>query len=229
MTQEPEQPQDETLDDAGTEGTSAGGRVEIDDSMAIEVQLAEAQDKILRLQAELQNTRKRAQREANDMVRYAAMPLLREIIPVIDNANFGVQAAQKSPTLRVGSVSELLADFGKRVEAEVGKGRSFTDEELKKAAEDYVQSKAGEGDHTVLDGLKLLTQQLIEVLQRGGCQRIESVGQTFDPEQHSAMQQMPSADVPAMTILYEVRPGFRLHDRVVRPAEVIVSSGPPEG
>ena len=58
-------------------------------------------------------------------------------------------------------------------------------------------------------------------------QAIESVGEPFDPNLHEALQQVPSADHPPMTVVQELEKGYTLHDRVVRPSKVIVSSGPP--
>jgi molecular chaperone GrpE len=56
---------------------------------------------------------------------------------------------------------------------------------------------------------------------------IEALGQPFDPNLHEAVQQIPSADYPPMTVLQEVERGYKLHDRVVRPTKVIVSAASP--
>ena len=54
---------------------------------------------------------------------------------------------------------------------------------------------------------------------------MEAIGQPFDPNLHEAIQMQP-ADEPANTIIMEVQTGYTLHDRVVRPAKVIISTGP---
>ena len=61
-----------------------------------------------------------------------------------------------------------------------------------------------------------------------GCQPIESVGHEFDPNVHEAIAQMPSQEYPAGIVMQEVAAGYLLHDRVVRPSSVIVSSGNPQ-
>ena len=59
--------------------------------------LAEANDRVLRTQAELENYRRRARREMEDQARYAAMPLLRDLMPVLDNMQRAIEAAEKKP------------------------------------------------------------------------------------------------------------------------------------
>ena len=75
----------------------------------------------------------------------------------------------------------------------------------------------------LLDGVKLVAQQLEGVLARHNTKRIEALGKPFDPNVHAAILQQPSADQPANTVLQVAQEGYQLHDRVVRPAQVIVS------
>jgi len=81
---------------------------------------------------------------------------------------------------------------------------------------------------SLIDGIKMVKQQLHDTLARHSVIGIESVGQPFDPNLHEAIRHLPSSEQPAMTVLEEVEQGYKLHDRVVRPSKVIVSSGPPE-
>ena len=81
---------------------------------------------------------------------------------------------------------------------------------------------------SLLQGVKLVGQQLETVLERYRCLRIEALGKPFDPSFHQAIAQQPSAEVPANTVMYEALPGYRLHDRVVRASQVVVSSGAPQ-
>src|SRR5690242_14285543 len=69
-------------------------------------ELAAAKDRALRAQAELDNYRKRARKELEDERRYAQLPLLSDLLPVLDNVSRAIQAAEKSP-----DVSGLLAGF----------------------------------------------------------------------------------------------------------------------
>ena len=72
-----------------------------------------------------------------------------------------------------------------------------------------------------------MKQQLDTILGQHQCEPIAAEGEPFDPNFHQAILQQPSADVPAGHVMMVTQPGYKLHDRVVRPAQVIVSSGPP--
>jgi molecular chaperone GrpE len=145
-------------------------------------ELAAANDRLLRLQAEMQNLRNRTSREIADERRYAALPVVRELLPVIDNIERAIEAAEKA-----GEAENLLAGF------------------------------------------RLVLQQLITILTQHHCEPIDALGQPFDPNFHQAILQQPSADVPAGAVTLVTQTGYRMHDRVVRPAQVIVSSGPAAG
>jgi molecular chaperone GrpE len=83
---------------------------------------------------------------------------------------------------------------------------------------------------SLIEGVKLVLKQFYSVLERHHCLPIESLHGPFDPNFHEAVLQQPSEQLPANTVLHEVLPGFRLHDRVVRPSQVVVSTGarPPQ-
>jgi molecular chaperone GrpE len=142
--------------------------------------LAAANDRVLRLQAEMQNLRNRTSREIADERKYAAMPVLRDLLPVLDNIARAIEAAEKA-----GEAENLLAGF------------------------------------------RLVKQQLETILSRHEAEPLVPVGELFDPHFHEAILHQPSADVPANHVTMVTQTGYKLHDRVVRPAQVIVSSGPP--
>ncbi len=81
----------------------------------------------------------------------------------------------------------------------------------------------------LLEGFRLVGKQLEDVLGRHHCREIEAQGAPFDPHLHEAISQQPSAEAPPGTVLIVTLPGFQLHDRVVRPSQVVVSAAPPEG
>lgn len=81
-----------------------------------------------------------------------------------------------------------------------------------------------EASSQFVEGIRLLYKQWQGVLAKYGVQQIQAVGQPFDPNLHEAIMQQPSADYPPMTVLAETRSGYVLHDRVLRPAQVIVSA-----
>jgi molecular chaperone GrpE len=75
-------------------------------------------------------------------------------------------------------------------------------------------------------GVAMVQSQLLDVLRRHGVTRIEAQGQPFDPNLHQAVMQQPSAEVPPQTVLQVLEQGYMIHDRVLRPARVIVSTTP---
>jgi molecular chaperone GrpE len=178
--------------DASEAATDAGlASLAADQKIAeLETQLQEANEKALRAGAELENYRKRVQREVSDERRYAALPLARDLLAVLDNLQRAIEA---TPTR---SVSE-------------------------RASEPSADSSAG-----LLEGVKLVAAQFEAVLQQHGCTPIETVGAPFDPNQHQAIAQEPSDQYPAGTVTRCAQIGYKLHDRVVRPAQVFVSTGP---
>lgn len=185
---------DQEQNAAGTGPRAGEAPNEVDDSNAgtdeyfnAEERIAELSEKlkaaeteVLKSHAEVENFRKRLQRDADQQLRYANLPLVRDILDVVDN--------------------------------------------LKRATE----AASGESGNSaaLLDGVKMVTQQLQNVLAKYACKPIESVGKPFDPNIHEAITQMPSDEVPAGSVLQEVAVGYLLHDRVVRPSQVIVSTGP---
>ena len=141
-----------------------------------EVQAAE--DRALRAQAELENYRKRAQREMLEERKYASLPLIRDLLPVIDNLDRALAAAVQS------------------------------------------QNAA-----SLLEGIKMVANQFNHVLQQHSCTRIATTGTGFDPNLHQALAQEASPEHAAGIVTREVQVGYSLHDRVVRPAQVFVSTG----
>lgn len=79
---------------------------------------------------------------------------------------------------------------------------------------------------SLVSGVKLVQSQLATVLGKHDCRPIVSIGQTFNPYHHQAISQQPSLEFPAGIVMYETSVGYILHDRVIRPSMVIVSTGP---
>lgn len=76
---------------------------------------------------------------------------------------------------------------------------------------------------SLLEGLKMVRRQLDDVLKRHHCEPITGQGKPFDPAMHEAVMQQPSPEHDENTVLDILQSGYHLHDRVVRPAQVIVS------
>jgi molecular chaperone GrpE len=140
-----------------------------------EAEARTCQDQFLRERAELENFKKRMQREKTEALRFANEPLIRELLPVIDN------------------LERALAH-------------------------------ADGDDQSVLEGIRLVLKSLLDVLARYGVQRIEAVGQPFDPTRHEAMSQVESSEHEPNHVMGEHHSGYLLHDRLLRPALVTVST-----
>jgi molecular chaperone GrpE len=132
-----------------------------------------------RVQAEFENYRRRAQREREQEAKYVALPVIRDLLPGLDNLRRSLDAANKSGKL----------------------------EDLTK-------------------GVEMTLKQIESILEKHEAKPIPGVGSPFDPNLHEAISQMPSAEHPPLTVLVEVEKGYVLHDRVIRPSKVIVSSAP---
>lgn len=82
------------------------------------------------------------------------------------------------------------------------------------------------GDSPIYSGMVLVQKQLNDLLAENGLQPIEAEGKTFDPNVHEAIAHEPSDRVPEESVVRQTRRGYRLKDRLLRPAKVVVSSGP---
>jgi molecular chaperone GrpE len=78
----------------------------------------------------------------------------------------------------------------------------------------------------LVQGVAMVHTQILDTLRRHGVTRIEAQGQPFDPNQHQAVMQQPNKDYPAMTVVQVLEPGYMIHERVLRPARVAVSTVP---
>lgn len=76
------------------------------------------------------------------------------------------------------------------------------------------------------EGLSMVYGQFVQQLREEGVEPIEAVGAAFDPAYHEAVSVTPHPDAPEGAIVFELRKGYTLRDRVVRPSQVVTSSGP---
>jgi molecular chaperone GrpE len=84
------------------------------------------------------------------------------------------------------------------------------------------------GDESPLaQGVALVRHQLMDALKKHGIVPIEALGQPFDPHLHQALATIPTADQPPDTVVQVAEPGYRIHDRVLRVAKVIVAARHP--
>ncbi len=138
------------------------------------------QDRVIRLQADFENFRKRTLREKSELFRSANEDLMSELLPVLDHFDMALDAARNA------SAPEALAE-----------------------------------------GVRMVREQLSAVLARFGLQAVEAGGQPFDPTLHEAISHLPSETVPENGVMAQTRRGYRLGDKLIRPSQVVVSSGAP--
>jgi len=163
--------------EAAPEGADEDAPAAEDD--APEARIARYKDQLLRAAADFDNFRKRAKRDTEDAERRGREDMLRELLPVIDNLERAVAAA----------------DTAKDVAA-------------------------------VSEGVRMVLRQFEDVGGKLGIERIPTVGARFDPSLHDAVQQQETDEHPPGTIVSEVVPGYRMGNRLVRAALVVVARPP---
>lgn len=136
-------------------------------------------ERYLRAVADLENFRKRAVREKEEVRQFGTAAVMEDIIPVLDNLGLGLAAAKQQ-----------------------------------------AEGKA------VADGVALVLEQLKATLSRHGLKEVNPAGAAFDPHLHECIAHQPDSQVPAESVMQVVRLGYSLNGRLLRPASVIVSSGP---
>lgn len=75
-------------------------------------------------------------------------------------------------------------------------------------------------------GINMIHQQLKSALADSGLEEIDASGKTFDPNLHEAVSQKETAEVPEGQVVQQMRKGYRLRDRLLRPATVVVARAP---
>jgi len=137
----------------------------------------------------------------------------------------------------------LLADFDnyrKRVAREQEESRKFANESLLRAFLPVVDNleralqHVGEARNipecqSLVEGVRLTHKQFLELLEKNHVVRVQSEGVPFDPEVHEAVGFTESGAIPEGTIVDVYQQGYRIHNRLVRPAMVTVSKGNSSG
>ena len=90
----------------------------------------------------------------------------------------------------------------------------------------HAESNSGGVSDSLLEGIKLIQRKLTGVLESEGVASIEAVGLMFNPLEHEALGTEETSEVEPGYITQIIRPGFRLHDRVISPAQVMVARAP---
>jgi molecular chaperone GrpE len=143
-----------------------------------EKELAEHREAMLRMQAEMENLRKRLIRDQERSRKFALERVMADLLPVIDSLERGLAADRDVATVE-----------------------------------------------SLLEGKSLILKMLGKTLEDHGLERVDPLGEAFNPELHEAMTLQPSDEYPENTVMEVLQKGFRLNERLLRPAMVVVSSG----
>ena len=143
-----------------------------------QAEAAKWKDLAARNQAELDNYRKRVARDREDDGKRIRAGLLEQLLPVLDNFEFGM-----------------------------------------------IEVRKGDPKSPIVIGMEMIERQLREFMATSGVEAIEPTGAKFDPNLHEAIGQEESADIPEGHILRQIRKGYKLRDRLLRAAMVVVSKG----
>ena len=147
---------------------------------AAQTETVEAKQDMLRMQADMENLRKRLVREHEKSRRRTLERFMGDLLPVRDSLERGLEAA---------------ADPSATVEA-------------------------------LIEGKQLIMKMLNKTMGDHGLQIIDPAGEAFDPEKHEAMTMVPSDQHDENTVIDVIEKGYLLHDRLIRPAKVVVSRKP---
>ena len=167
---------------------------------ALEAERDEYLDLLQRKQAEFENFRKRVARDQERLVAHAHERLVRELLPVLDD----LERAAKPP----------VRDSGPR------EGVRGSRVEVPPTGDDQPDLRSQLD--AVLDGVKLVERSLRAALEKEGLVEIETDG-PFDPHVHEAVLAQPREDAESGAVVDVLQRGYRLGDKVVRPARVIVA------
>ena len=88
------------------------------------------------------------------------------------------------------------------------------------------QAAQGDAAQSLQTGINMIYQQLKNTLGEAGLEEVDAAGKAFDPNLHEAVSQKESADVPEGTVVQQLRKGYKLRERLLRPASVVVAKKP---
>ncbi len=129
-------------------------------------------------------------------------------------------------------VSAEFENYKKRAAREMNDFRKFANESFVKAMLPVVDNldraiESSNNDNrsnsSVVEGVNMTLKEILKIFEQFGVKPFQSLGKTFDPALHQAVMQEESDDHPEKTILNELEKGYMMHDRLLRPATVVVS------
>lgn len=183
----------EASDDASAEEADAVAEAEAPDELselraqveALEAEKAALHERLLRTAAELENSRRRHQKERDELRRFGGESVLKGIVVIVDD--------------------------------------------LERALEHVRSQTSGDeaGSSSILEGIEMVFRKFLQTLERMGVTPVDAQGKPFDPHLHEAIQQVSDPSVPNNTVAQVFQKGYILHDRLLRPALVVVAQGGP--
>jgi len=173
---------------------------EVDELEAVRNERDELLDTLQRVQAEFDNYRKRVARDQQSLVTRAHERLVKELVPVLDDLERAVEAAKRpEPPVR-----------------ESGRGEGVRGNRAEVPPTDTARL-------TLEEGVALVARSFAEILRKEGLEEISTEGK-FDPHVHEALLSQPS-EAEEGTVIEVLQKGYRLGDRVIRPARVVIARG----
>lgn len=180
----------EALSSAQTpdDGVSEQAAGEPDPLDMLKAENAELKDRYIRLAAEMENLRRRTEREIKDARTFGIANFARDMLTVSDDLGRAMQVVRESQ-----NAIDPLA-----------------------------------GVAALVEGIAATERAMMVAMERHGVTRMEPVGEKFDPNFHQAMFEVPDAEKPNNTVVQVVQQGYRIGERMLRPAMVGVSKGGPK-
>jgi len=162
--------------------------------------------------ADFDNYKKRAARDREDVYRYAESDILKDVLPAVDNLALALaNAKQTDAAVHVDTAANV--DAGSRVDA---------------ASLPRENDNATTAFDSFVQGVQLVYDTLLKSLKDHGAEPFDSVGQTLDIARMEAIATLPSDTVEEGKVSIESKKGWMLKDKVLRAAQVVVSSGKPQ-
>lgn len=153
------------------------------------------------------------------------------VVPPQELTDLRAKAAQAEEYLATAKrVQADFVNYQDRARLEKEEAYKYSIEKLLKelipALDSFEASLKLVTDPTIAAGIQITQKEIFRVLGKWGLAPIESVGRRFDPRLHQVVAVVESADQPDMTVVEELKPGYRLQERVLRPAMVRVARPP---
>lgn len=138
---------------------------------------AKHKDLALRLQADMENLRRRTRLDVENAHKFALDKFVDALIPAMDSMEMGIDAASKEEATK----------------------------------------------ESIREGVEMTFKQMIDILEQFNVERVDPKGEKFNPQEHEAMTMIPSPEHESQVVVDVIQKGYKLNERLVRPARVVVA------